>query len=381
MGLDGAGDGAGDLLDDGDGGGGDKAFAASTVSCSICLESVTDNGDRSWAKLQCGHQFHLDCIGSAFNIKGTMQCPNCRKIERGRWLYANSCRPFSEFSLDDWAHDEDLYDLSYSEMSFGVHWCPFSGLTRLPPSFDFALMQIMIYLDNMLCLLNIQPCHLLRIHAHILLTLGQSIPPLQTPVEVFLMVPISIITGMAHPYLATCQPHMLFPPWIFTITTGSIIPLPSLRPVVGELVELISLQFLLLHGWLGPILMFQDLGLLSIRSLLVTALVLELEAQLQPLLFLLTQAAMLGPGTESRLSRHTINNSSNPAIRQPCVPQSSLAPGDPTVTGVWPQSGQWPPPQTRQVVSTTSPQVHLVGTSKQKKILCQLGFTGGIGIT
>lgn len=52
-----------DLLEDGDsgggggGGGGGKASAA--VSCSICLESVTDNGDRSWAKLQCGHQFHL----------------------------------------------------------------------------------------------------------------------------------------------------------------------------------------------------------------------------------------------------------------------------------------------------------------------------------
>ncbi|CAK9148670.1 unnamed protein product [Ilex paraguariensis] len=51
MGLDGA-----DLLDDGDGGGGK---AASSVSCSICLDVVTDNGNRSWAKLQCGHLFHL----------------------------------------------------------------------------------------------------------------------------------------------------------------------------------------------------------------------------------------------------------------------------------------------------------------------------------
>ncbi|KAI3445368.1 hypothetical protein Pfo_002033 [Paulownia fortunei] len=123
-----------DLLDDGDGGGG-KA-SASAVSCSICLDLVMDNGDRSWAKLQCGHQFHLDCIGSAFNIKGAMQCPNCRKIEKGQWLYANGGRPLPEFSMDDWAHDEDLYDLGYSEMSFGVHWCPFSGLTRLPSSFD-----------------------------------------------------------------------------------------------------------------------------------------------------------------------------------------------------------------------------------------------------
>jgi len=30
-----------------------------SVSCSICLEVVTDNGDRSFAKLLCGHQFHL----------------------------------------------------------------------------------------------------------------------------------------------------------------------------------------------------------------------------------------------------------------------------------------------------------------------------------
>lgn len=52
------------VVDDGDGGGdggdcgnGEKSFCS--VSCSICLETVADNGDRSWAKLQCGHQFHL----------------------------------------------------------------------------------------------------------------------------------------------------------------------------------------------------------------------------------------------------------------------------------------------------------------------------------
>ncbi|KAG6437472.1 hypothetical protein SASPL_102389 [Salvia splendens] len=106
------GSGDADLLDDGDRGG----CKAAAVSCSICLDVVTDNGDRSWAKLQCGHQFHLDCIGSAFNSKGAMQCPNCRKIEKGQWLYANGSRPLPEFSMDDWAHDEDLYDLNYSEM-------------------------------------------------------------------------------------------------------------------------------------------------------------------------------------------------------------------------------------------------------------------------
>ncbi|GMP40166.1 hypothetical protein CsSME_00010720 [Camellia sinensis var. sinensis] len=109
-----------DILDDCDG-------KASSVSCSICLELVTDNGDRSWAKLRCGHRFHLDCIGSAFNIKGEMQCPNCREIENGRWLFAS-----------DWAHDEDLYDLSDSWMSFGVHRRPFSGLPRRPLSVNSA---------------------------------------------------------------------------------------------------------------------------------------------------------------------------------------------------------------------------------------------------
>jgi hypothetical protein len=45
-----------------------------------------------------------------------MQCPNCRKIEKGQWLYANGCRSFPELSVEDWNHDEDLYDLTYSEM-------------------------------------------------------------------------------------------------------------------------------------------------------------------------------------------------------------------------------------------------------------------------
>lgn len=48
-----------DLLEDGDGGGGGGKAVAMALSCSICLEAVMDNGDRSRAKLQCGHQFHL----------------------------------------------------------------------------------------------------------------------------------------------------------------------------------------------------------------------------------------------------------------------------------------------------------------------------------
>ncbi|KAI4310944.1 hypothetical protein MLD38_035886 [Melastoma candidum] len=118
-----------DSVKDSDAGG--KVFP-----CSICLDSVTDDGNRSWAKLQCGHRFHLDCIGSAFNVKGAMQCPNCRKVEKGQWLYGSRCRPLSDFSMEDWTNDDDLYDMGYSEMSFGVHWCPFGQLARLPSLYE-----------------------------------------------------------------------------------------------------------------------------------------------------------------------------------------------------------------------------------------------------
>lgn len=51
-----------DLLDDGGGGMVGPAIsggASANVFCSICLESVISDGDRSTARLQCGHQFHL----------------------------------------------------------------------------------------------------------------------------------------------------------------------------------------------------------------------------------------------------------------------------------------------------------------------------------
>lgn len=109
----------------------------SPVSCSICLDSVSDNRDRSRAKLQCGHEFHLDCIGSAFNMKGAMQCPNCRKVEKGNWLYGNgSSRSFPEFSTDDWIPDEDPYESSLHEMPIRVQWCPFRGVTQIHSSFE-----------------------------------------------------------------------------------------------------------------------------------------------------------------------------------------------------------------------------------------------------
>ncbi|XP_073008588.1 E3 ubiquitin-protein ligase IPI1-like isoform X1 [Typha latifolia] len=117
-------------------GSGDGEAAEKSESCSICLETIAFGGDRSTAKLQCGHEFHLDCIGSAFNAKGVMQCPNCRKIEKGNWLYANGSRSQPELNMDEWVHDEDLYDHIYPELPLGVHWCPFGRVEPVPSIFE-----------------------------------------------------------------------------------------------------------------------------------------------------------------------------------------------------------------------------------------------------
>ncbi|WCJ21338.1 RING/U-box superfamily protein [Euphorbia peplus] len=111
--------------------------SSSALSCSICLDPLSLPSPRSIAKLHCGHHFHLDCIGSAFNMKGAMQCPNCRNVEKGRWLYANgSSRSTPEISMEDWIPDEDFYDLGYSEMPYRFHWCPYGELARVGSSFE-----------------------------------------------------------------------------------------------------------------------------------------------------------------------------------------------------------------------------------------------------
>jgi hypothetical protein len=52
--------------------------------------------------------FLSDCIGSAFNAKGSMQCPNCRHVENGQWLYANGCRQRDELILEDIINEEEF---------------------------------------------------------------------------------------------------------------------------------------------------------------------------------------------------------------------------------------------------------------------------------
>lgn len=131
-------------------------------------------------------------------------------------------------------------------------------------------MQIMIYLDNMLFLPSILQYPLLHIPVHILPTLDQFTPRPLTLVEVFQKLPALTITGVAHRYLMNYQLRLLFLPWIFIIIVGSTIHLRSLQIMV-VLVVLISLQcLLLLRDQLGLVLIYQDLDLLCLLSLLAT---------------------------------------------------------------------------------------------------------------
>jgi endogenous inhibitor of DNA gyrase (YacG/DUF329 family) len=40
-----------------------------------------------------------------------MQCPNCRKIEKGRWLYASGHRPSPDIDIGGWVTGE-TYDIT-----------------------------------------------------------------------------------------------------------------------------------------------------------------------------------------------------------------------------------------------------------------------------
>ena len=92
-------------------------------------------------------------------------------------------------------------------------------------------MQIMMYWDNMLYLLNIQLCHLPVILARILLTLDQYIHPPPILVELYQKLQTSTI-GMVHLCPVTCQLPTHFLLWIFIITVGNTTPLLSLQQVV-----------------------------------------------------------------------------------------------------------------------------------------------------
>lgn len=56
----------------------------------------------------------IDCIGSAFNAKGFMQCPNCKQIEPGQWRYAAE-PPLPHISEGDWFNEEEEEDDANSD--------------------------------------------------------------------------------------------------------------------------------------------------------------------------------------------------------------------------------------------------------------------------
>ncbi|MCO5574862.1 hypothetical protein L7F22_028655 [Adiantum nelumboides] len=76
-----------------------------------------------------------DCIGSAFNAKGSMQCPNCRRVENGQWLYANGVRQYEDSSFENIIIEEE-YDLFAGAPEFllqheylvgHIQWSPYQS--------------------------------------------------------------------------------------------------------------------------------------------------------------------------------------------------------------------------------------------------------------
>ncbi|GMY27744.1 E3 ubiquitin-ligase [Fagus crenata] len=106
-----------------------NGLGSSIVKCTVCLDEVSDLSDRTFVKLRCSHVFHLDCIGSAFNVKGAMECPNCREIESGVW------RRFEdedhEANMDQETNDED--DVEFEMLTNGIR-CPHGGWVMGLPS-------------------------------------------------------------------------------------------------------------------------------------------------------------------------------------------------------------------------------------------------------
>ncbi|XP_030923680.1 uncharacterized protein LOC115950612 isoform X1 [Quercus lobata] len=101
--------------------------SSSIVRCTVCLDEVSDFSERTAVKLRCSHVFHLDCIGSAFNVKGAMQCPNCREVESGVWRCFGDEGP--EQTIDQETNDEvaDEFDMPAN----GIQ-CPLGWVVGLP---------------------------------------------------------------------------------------------------------------------------------------------------------------------------------------------------------------------------------------------------------
>ncbi|XP_059630170.1 uncharacterized protein LOC132273165 [Cornus florida] len=77
------------------------------------------------------HRFALmiyDCIGSEFNIKGAMQCPNCRVTENGEWRFATG----GSDSNIDYTDEDEPYPVPDMNPP-ATDWYPFNGFSEAPP--------------------------------------------------------------------------------------------------------------------------------------------------------------------------------------------------------------------------------------------------------
>ncbi|XP_009136268.1 uncharacterized protein LOC103860418 [Brassica rapa] len=110
-------------------------FPENSDLCTICLEPLVNTRDdrRTFVTLRCGHKFHLDCIGSAFNAKGFMQCPNCMQIEPGQWRYATN-PPIPTISEGDWLSEEEDDDANsdrFTQSSLAASLGPYFNSQRI----------------------------------------------------------------------------------------------------------------------------------------------------------------------------------------------------------------------------------------------------------
>ncbi|KAK2645842.1 hypothetical protein Ddye_021037 [Dipteronia dyeriana] len=108
--------------------------------CSICLEEVSATCGRTIVTLQCSHIFHLDCIGSAFNVVGIMQCPNCRQIENGEWLCVETRDSETDMEQN---FNQDVEDQEPEMEDHEDHWFPYHDrVIRLPLAADHGIAQV-----------------------------------------------------------------------------------------------------------------------------------------------------------------------------------------------------------------------------------------------
>ncbi|CAA0362064.1 unnamed protein product [Arabidopsis thaliana] len=116
----------------------DSDYLGDLDLCSICRGALVNENDvqRTLVTLKCVHKFHLDCIGSAYNAKGFMECPNCRNIEPGHWQFSDGTHfnPNGMIANNEEEEEEEDNDPgSFSQMIVKSEVCPFGCLGQRYP--------------------------------------------------------------------------------------------------------------------------------------------------------------------------------------------------------------------------------------------------------